>query len=267
MNKEIDNYLINNDVFRNTIIDDIKILLKEFERVMNTGHKSDDEIIMLAKNSFLINMIRDKDKTIEDLVKIIKLKKVYPEFRMIYNPDSDSFCSLGEVSITLSSKYNVFMFNHELEHILHYAYQNGDMPQKMDELLPEYIVKPLMKYLAKELSNVLSNKLKSEEYYKNKFEDFLVASKKQLTEEEKDKLYVKFKEECIKRDTPEYIGFQDILDAYSCGYLDEYYKDNKSIYYLCTHDKEYYSKSKEIRFAEIYANYVALLNLQMVKSI
>ena len=258
-NREIDNFLIDDTIFKNVINEDVALLLKEFDRIMHTGNKSDEEILILAKNSFLLNSVRDVDKTIDDLIKVIKIKKIYPELCMVYNPDGDSFCSLKDVKICLSSRYNVFAFNHELEHLLHYAYQEGKIPEEFDDFLPDFVIENLMKYLAKELQKVIESKLENEDYYKNKYEEFLLISKKNFTEEEKKQYYVKFKEECIKHDVPEFLGFQDILDAYAMGHLEEYYKKNGNMYHLCTHGIEYYSKSKKIRFAEIYANYVALI--------
>ena len=159
-----------------------ELLIKEFKKVYSDD-KSSKQIMDTAITSFKRTYQTDKELAIRDMTALINLKREHPNFKLVYNPAvGDSFLQptyigreLENTCITLKTKYNIEVFNHELAHLVDYYLGEEKTPSKIKDILE---VSKRADYLEisrvfKEINKEATELLLTEEEYEREFINFI----------------------------------------------------------------------------------------------
>lgn len=256
--------------------------IEEFKTIMNTGEKSDPELIELGCLAFIEQFVNNNSHAMNDLYSLINIKKQNPEFCI--KKDKQSRFNSKEKAIYLSSIYNIDTFNHESTHAIHYYANDFAKPNEF-EFPYDFSANQLEKiyYIAKEINTKVSDL--SQTFHKENYQeelisppeeyylDYLNQIKLDLTEAVNDQSYPKeiidfiikkgissksefilqyelneILEIVMARTNMElnlYTALEDIFDALSLGIFSTSgitINDNKKEQFVSGHGEEYYNE-------------------------
>ena len=127
---------------------EIEELLDEFHKVMNTGKKSNPDVLKILESIFLDNVMKNFDETIvRDFKTIIEIKKQNPKFNIRHDITSTSFLTTLDIDkgikikngafINIQRKYTSCVLLHELTHLLHSYYDLFNTPKEIKDYIKE----------------------------------------------------------------------------------------------------------------------------------
>lgn len=150
-------------------------LIREFRNVMQTGTKSDEEIINLVIMSFMSLISKNNSKGVKDLKNIIEIKKKYPDFHLKYDINNGSQYISDKKCVSVKNKYDINAFNHELAHMFHSIFDANRVPHEFANLLSkifnneDFNIKTLnfLKFMQERYDDII--KAKCENFINDKF--------------------------------------------------------------------------------------------------
>lgn len=111
-----------------------KKIINKLRSIYSDG-QSNIQIIENIISVFNNTVLFDEETAIRDIIALINYKEVYPEFKIIYNPNSES-AFLPKKNITLENKDDKFALTHEWGHLIHDLYLDGKTPDPIKDLIP-----------------------------------------------------------------------------------------------------------------------------------
>lgn len=154
-----------------------------FKKLYNDGESS-KEAIELAIKSFKRTYAIDKELAKRDLDALIKLKIKYPFYKLSYNKTNGSSFAAPEdlfgypvedAQLTIDNKYNIEVYNHELGHLVHYYYDDGNTPKNIEEVLEKVQISDAeCKKIFDEINKEAEEQLESEEEYQKMYDEFII---------------------------------------------------------------------------------------------
>ena len=111
-----------------------KNIINKLRNIYSDG-QSNMQIIESIISVFNNTVLFDEETAIRDITALINYKEVYPEFKIIFNPNSES-AFLPKKNITLENKDDKFALSHEWGHLIHDLYLDGKTPDSIKDLMP-----------------------------------------------------------------------------------------------------------------------------------
>ena len=106
------------------LLEEDKNLLNEFENLFKNNHEN--SVLALIVNELSRGLLNNHDRVVNDIKKMIDLKKENPEFCFIDSKNRGGESYDKATKIFKTSPTEPVMFNHELSHLLYESYDNLD---------------------------------------------------------------------------------------------------------------------------------------------